>query len=189
MSNVKNRLDEAEFFLKKLKRFRNKQPDFNYYINAYITSSRSVLWIMVAEYTHVKGWKEWYDKKAPDSQVEGILSGIVDLRNRSQKQRPIKVNRSLIFENNGQTVNMAEELGFLINKKLNITIEECSKEELKDKPVVNKSDNEVRFFGRVHEAPTVEEFNTRDIISVCNDYFIWLRDIVTECINLFGSVD
>ena len=49
------------FFMKDSK---DKSLEFEYYLNAYSSSSRSVIRIMNSEYSKVNGWKKWYEDKA-----------------------------------------------------------------------------------------------------------------------------
>ena len=57
-SNTKLKLKEALFFLQKMETHVDIEPDFDFYLNAFVSSSRSVKWIMNKEYSKVEGWEE-----------------------------------------------------------------------------------------------------------------------------------
>jgi hypothetical protein len=59
MTGTKLKVNEAKFFLEKMKESFQKQPDFDYYLSAFISSSRSVLWVMRCEFSKIHGWEEW----------------------------------------------------------------------------------------------------------------------------------
>jgi hypothetical protein len=93
VENTEFRLNESKFFLGKLKENKEKTLEFEYYLDAYVSSARSVLWIMKSEYSKLNEWNKWYEEKDPNEEQKKLLKGIVDMRNRTLKQRPLKVKK------------------------------------------------------------------------------------------------
>lgn len=57
--NTRHKLNEADFFLCELERNYLNYPDFEYFLSAFISSARAVLWIMESEYNSIKAWRTW----------------------------------------------------------------------------------------------------------------------------------
>ncbi|RHR21780.1 hypothetical protein DWX43_23515 [Clostridium sp. AF19-22AC] len=118
MKNTESRLGEARFFFNKMKESENVFPEFNYYLNAFISSSRSVLWIMNAEYNKIEGWHKWYADKEPDELTKIMLKGIVDARNRSLKKEPLYANKYITLGDDQCYTDLMEILESLVGREL-----------------------------------------------------------------------
>lgn len=88
-----DKLNEAEFFLNNLKKHKNIFPEFDYYLNAFVSSARSILWIMKFEYGSNNKWRDWYNNKTTSESEDILLRGIKNMRNRSIKQAPLKTKK------------------------------------------------------------------------------------------------
>ena len=91
------KLEEAHFFLKKMEDNIKIEPDFNHYLNAFITSARAVKWIMNKEYSNIQGWKEWDKELSKRDDNRDILKMITKVRNISQKERPLITNMEYVI--------------------------------------------------------------------------------------------
>src|SRR5215831_1694870 len=92
MSRTTRKLDEASFFLGFLERKPHgvEWLEFHYYLSAFVSAARSVLWIMRAEYSHVPGWQEWYDAKEATPEEQRLLNAFNQIRVRSVKKDPLE---------------------------------------------------------------------------------------------------
>ena len=52
---TKHKLEEAKFFLEQLRANYGKLKKFDYFLSAFISSARSVTWVMRNEYSSVPG--------------------------------------------------------------------------------------------------------------------------------------
>ncbi|MDF2503067.1 hypothetical protein [Clostridium sp.] len=184
MENTEFRLNESKFLLEKMKESKSKSPDFDYYLNAYISSSRSVIWIMKNEYSNINGWKKWYECKGLSKEQEILLKGIVEIRNSSIKQKPLKVGTYITINDNEESYDIKELLSDYNGKKMKFKFE-IQEEEL-DHVNIIKDTNHFSISGKLKIASTVEKFKNKDIIDVCMEYDNWLTDIVYECTKIFG---
>ncbi len=175
-------LNEVEFFLNKLEETKELFPDFDYYLNAFISSARSVLWIMKNEYGKIEGWQEWYDNTDVDSDKKILLSGIVDMRNRSLKKKPLQVKTEFIIGDAINSFNIYDEMMPFAGKKINLTIEQGEKKQASK----ITDGNTLTFHGTINEIHSVEEFKNKDVLEICQQYCDWLKKIVTTCIDKFG---
>ncbi|MCW6124219.1 hypothetical protein [Clostridium sporogenes] len=183
MENTEFRLNESKFFLEGMKENKEKSPEFEYYLNAYISSARSVLWIMKNEYCKLKEWKKWYDDKDVNQEQKKLLEGIVKMRNRSLKQRPLKVKEYITIGDDKNFCDIGEVFKKFIGKRVNVEIKQI--EDLK-KFNISEDRNYTEVIGKLRISTTVEEFKNKDIINICTEYDTWLSNIVNECINIFG---
>ena len=176
-------LNETEFFLTKLKEETDRFPNFNYYLNAYINAARSVLWIMKHEYGQINGWREWYDSTEVDNDLEQLLKGIVDMRNRSLKQSPLQIKKEYLIGNDNTYFNLFNEIIPFVGKKVSLTIEQTN--EIGNTERI-KSDNSLTLKGKLKSIYSVEEFENKDVLDICQQYFDWLKEHVNLCIEKFG---
>src|SRR5213083_573508 len=95
MGATKKKLDEARFFLLEMEANCFKHPTFDYYLSAFISASRSVLWVMQHEFANAVGWRPWYDSKTPDSEEASLLDGLNQLRLRAVKMETPEVQYQL----------------------------------------------------------------------------------------------
>ena len=63
------KLDEAAYFLDKMKRYYDSWTEFGYYLSAFLSASRSVFYFMHAEYCKVQGFKQWEKKNIISSKI------------------------------------------------------------------------------------------------------------------------
>ncbi|WP_313232425.1 hypothetical protein [Tissierella praeacuta] len=183
------KLNEAEFFLNKLKEHENIFPEFDYYLNAFVSSARSVLWIMKSEYNSNNGWKNWYENKSTNQSEDNLLKGITGMRNRSLKQEPLKTEKYFMMSLQLETVDVWEEVKKFVeehgkDKKYDITIKSDGMP--KNRGIL-KDKNSLTIQGRLDVYDTVEEFKDNNIIDKCEEYFLWLKSIVKECSSLFND--
>jgi hypothetical protein len=188
-SKTRAKLEEARFFLNKLKEKENWDGNvINYYLSAFISSSRSVLWIMRSEYKNVSGWEDWYDSLKPTEAQKAFIKNVTEIRNRSEKEEPLQVRGRVVFKVSKD--NLTEDFkAFLksnVNKPFLITLADINK--VKDSKTVvdltNKRASSLMKLDKVFF--TVKEFPDKNIITVCNRYFNLLNSMVRKCESLFG---
>ena len=100
MKFTKKKLDEAEFFLTKMKNSINKSPDFDHYFNAFVSVSRSVTWIMKKECNRIEQFNFWHESKILSDHEKDILKMFTKWRNRSIKQKPLETELNLFLLGN-----------------------------------------------------------------------------------------
>lgn len=183
MENTQFRLDESKFFLERMKENKEKLPEFEYYLSAYTSSARSILWIMKSEYNKINEWEKWYDEKVVSDEQKKLLDGIVKMRNRSLKQRPLKLRQYITVGDDKNFCDFVEVMRKYNGKKVKIKIEHKNSGGKFD---LIEKEGETNVSGILRVMKTVEEFKNKDIIDVCEEYDVWLTGIVSECIEMFG---
>ncbi|MFD2046402.1 hypothetical protein ACFSTA_18830 [Ornithinibacillus salinisoli] len=191
MSYTIDKLNEAEFFLNKLKEHKNVIPEFDYFLNAFVSSARAVLWIMNYEYDSNNKWKNWYNEKSTSESEDILLRGITNMRNRSLKQAPLKTKKYHIMNLGTETVDIYEEIKKFVDKhgkdkEYDIVIKQH--DNIENRKIL-RSENELTIHGRLNIHDTVEEFKGSNIIDKCEEYFLWLKSLVEECTSMFNNQD
>lgn len=175
MDKTLNRLKESQFFLQKLKENKIKQPDFNYYLNAFIGSARSIFWVMQSEYQDVTGWKQWYDSKQFVPEEDKFVRQVTVMRNESLKQGlsdtkiKVKINK------------MPDKLEDYL--EISFAWLEKQKRGTKSDITEQQSASPYKIEGMYFEH---DKFPGTDIINVCEKYLLLLQEKVLQCTELFG---
>lgn len=182
-----NKLKESKFFLNKMKEEYTVDPDFIYYLSAFISAGRSILWVMRNEYVHIDGWEKWYNSKKPTEEEDRILlKKINDIRLRTVKTKTLHTATRALFDvdKEGITEEIKEYLQSLGNKKISFTI--ALNEGDKDKTRLDE--NGVTFTGKIDGFfRKIEDFPEEDILKVCERYINNLEELVLECEKEFGD--
>lgn len=182
-SFTKLRLKESLFFLQKMETNIKIDPDFDYYLNAFIGLARSVKWIMNNEYSKIEGWKEWFDKIPFTVEEDAVLNKIAKYRNISVKERPLTTSYEYY-------VPIPEEFNVKPGEKYRFII---SKTNLKSNEENEKIETEeygpklFEFIGQIESGRILEESEdySEDIMKLCHDYYRWLEDLIHEVENRF----
>jgi len=204
-SKTQLKLEEALFFLKKMEKNFNLDPDFDFYFNAFISSGRSVTFVMQKEYSKAHGFKEWYENRVLNEKENTLLKKIsMDLRNTSIHLESLKTSIEYVvvipdnfnldkdkkykiflsnneFKDNG----INTEKPFFRSKIHTLRVlkeEDISNERDKDNKVKN-SDNDI--FMEYHSKPKKLYDLENNVIYLSWEYYNWLNDIVTGCESLF----
>lgn len=184
-TNTMKKLDEAKFFLERMKAPDNNRY-FDYYLSAYISASRSVLWVMKAEFTHVQGWEKWYDSQTPTVEEKLLLKKINDIRVRTTKKKPLHTSERALLDIPKEhiTEEVKEFMKAIGDKKVEVSIQESQD----DKTGVRVGDEQITFTGKISEMfRRLPEFRDEDIIKVCERYVAFLKRLVVECEKEFGE--
>jgi len=87
---VEERLQEAEYFARRLSRHRDSTP-FGYELNAFLSAARSVTFLLQKELSHVDGFAAWWQRERQVLSKDEAARFFLELRNFSQKQGPISL--------------------------------------------------------------------------------------------------
>ena len=176
MSFTRSKVEEARFFLGHMEKARTKLPDFDYFLNAFIGSARSVLWVMRAEYQEITGWKQWYDGKQLSPKEKAFFASINEVRTRSVKLGTLAADLVAIVDI-PSTGNPAAFLPTNVPGRVELIPldgSERTKGILKARPAV--------AFGTLKATHLkIDEFPDEDIASVCRRYLQRLESLVDEC--------
>ena len=98
MGRTRHKLDEAAFFLEKVREHYFDVLDedgqgrpFLYYLSAFVSAARSVAWVMRSEYSRAESWEFWYQSRQPELEDRALLRQFAAIRNRSEKADPLRI--------------------------------------------------------------------------------------------------
>ena len=189
MSITKDKLSEAEFFFEQLKNSALEYPQFNYYLSAFVSSARSVLWIMRSEFNSIEDWGNWYQSKEPDSEEALFLKKINAIRVRTEKISPITTHFQISFmiPKDSATPELEQELRRLqeSGNMLSVAVSDEDNEKVFETEISGKK---VSFLGKVEKVYSViGDFPDDDVIDICARYLGLLQKIVEECLGIFST--
>jgi hypothetical protein len=185
MGATKKKLDEAQFFFQEMEANCFKHPTFDYYLSAFISAARSVLWVMRNEFDGAVEWRAWYDSKTPDSEVAALLDGLNQLRVRTVKLKSSEVRYQLEIKipKPGVTRELVEFFETHPERKMSVTFESV---DVQTETIV--SAQQASFPCKVESLfPVVSEFPDTNIMDICRHYVSWLSDLVCECETRFRA--
>jgi len=210
MSDTRNKFNEAIFFFERMKEYlknKDKSSEFDYFLNAFVGSARSVLWIMKAEFSRNNEWNEWYNSIEIDAQIKHVFDITNQLRILSVKYSPIKSEEQWTFIPDEKSKEVFYDIWERANKgligiylkddngnlhklidkrKSEETVEGDSKydsaEDLEDKCKIMAT-------MQLHKFRGIDAQNgySLDVMAICEDYISILGNIVSDCEKHFAD--
>ena len=90
---VEERLLEAEYFLKRLRRLSDINH-FHFEMNAFLSSCRSTTWLLQKEMSGIPGFENWWKQQQESLRNDKAAGFFKNLRNFSQKEGRVAVRGS-----------------------------------------------------------------------------------------------
>lgn len=92
MTNTKEKLLEASYFLKNVKScFRSRQHlEMQFNLNAFVNAVRSITWVMQKEFKKFDGFDVWFEKAKKKHMDEDAFKKLNNLRITSVKKKSVK---------------------------------------------------------------------------------------------------
>jgi hypothetical protein len=95
MSDARCKLVTARFHLDQMVKSIADFEILTNYLDGFLSSLRSVTWVLQKEFSSKTGFREWYDAKKESVDPENDFDLFVNLRNTSIKERNIYPNPSI----------------------------------------------------------------------------------------------
>lgn len=188
MNRTRKKLDEAAFFLMRLEAITGTYPESDYYLSAFITSARSVTWVMRHEYAHVCGWTCWYESTKPSTTDAEFLSKMNEIRIRAEKKFPLETQFS-IFADLGPEQHEAVSK-FTHGKKVRMKVLEFKElpDDAKPEPFHSLQFGALEIKTTARAVRTISDFPHMDLLTVCRHYQRLLADLVQRCEQRFPDL-
>lgn len=168
MTYIRDKLNEAKYFLDKMKQATSVPENFRYELNAFLAASRSIMQIMEKEFSKKPGFKDWYKLKQ-----NGTLRYL-------HEQRDITIHRHPVFPCSvsiaGQSFNGTTMSIVLTGTDSSISL----KQAIVILPVVQPNVPIVYYFNDISS-------NGKDVITICQEAIEVLETIVIECETKFNG--
>jgi len=178
-----------------MKASTHEKDIFRYYLSAFLSAARSVcslpkswpnhLQIMENEYKNRTAFRAWYDMKENQMKGDKVMHFLVKQRNLSIHQRPVSthIHHSTIYTpqlndlTKLNTFQLVAEFGDAGVKNIQLTRETDTGEVLQDE----LTSDVTWVFDEMPNSYAPEN----NVISICEDHFTKLEQIVNECETKF----
>jgi hypothetical protein len=188
MGRTRQKLDEAAFFLEKVREHyfdvldeNGQARAFLYYLSAFVSAARSVTWVMRSEYSTSQGWEPWYRSRQPDLEDRALLRQFATLRNRSEKADPLRIGIRLHLSLSPESPPRQGEPLALRHPTLQqyrVTITEVDPPSGEPRPLEASIDT---------LECALPELGDDDVLRCCSRYFDLLRRLVEDCESRFST--
>jgi len=189
MSKSREKFNEAKYFYEQMKsKFKErKTEEFKHCINAFLSSTRSVTFVLQKEFKKYKGFDEWYELQIEKKFKDEKIKKFVTLRNISLKEEPINPRYifGVLFE---KGIKMGPNDEFTIETDASSYVRHHYKPgKATEKKLIEENINSMKkpniFFScEFKEIPKINLFN------ICEKYLSILIDLVTECEKKFKDM-
>ncbi len=178
MTNTRDKLKEAKYFLERMGQCQSDRNAFRYNLSAFLSAARSVTLFMQTEFNHAVGFNDWYSTKQHDMATDKVMKLMNEKRTVTVHQEPVRphahVNASF-----SEPIGIGESVSVVLTRA-DGTIERRESEPAEPiTPTQSKATTEWRWF--------FDEFPEKDIVSLCQEHIKRLNDLVAECELRFPS--
>jgi len=185
ITDTEFKFKEAKYFLSLLSRRSTIGEKFDFLLNAFVNSARSITWIMKAEFSKVDGWRKWYNSKKANEEEKKLLRLFNEMRISSTKIKPLKTALVIVFSviiPKDDKVTYKELNEILKPGKVKVTL-------YKKGAKVRKPSKGVLFKKvKIEEiCRPIREYSEEDALKLCKKYFAFLENLVNECVEKFGE--
>lgn len=186
MLKAEDKLGEAKFFLEKMQATHGEPREFDYYLNAFISSCRSVQWVLSSQFNKDSSLKEWLESQRPTDEERNILKATNELRVRSTKKESISTDKMAILAfDPSQLYHLSEEEFIRLRQAFesgdfsNLTLQFHHQ----DEGYSTENPPEGRVFIPITQSKAfrqVAEFPNEDILEVAEKYFVAMESLVSK---------
>jgi hypothetical protein len=166
------KLDEAKYFLEQIKSNIENDRALKHNLSAFLSSARSITFVLQNEYSDNPNFGTWYAKKQEEMRNDNLLSFFVNKRNYVVKENSITPIKQRIITISD--VGTAYESVTVMKKNPDGTeVVSQSTEQIAGAHIKPKdTEVEVKWF--------FEDYPDKDIITLCEDYLGKLIQILGE---------
>ncbi len=184
ITETEYKLKEAKYFISLLSRNKKNSEQFDFLLNAFVNSARSITWVMRAEFSKIPEWVSWFNAREVKKSERYILDLFNSLRVSASKKESLKTYFlvGIKIPENKFSNSLNRRLERLSGKKLLISI----KRDLGRKPKLNPK--KLTFSAYLADVRRgVIGFTEKDILQLCGNYLAILDNLVKDCIRKFSK--
>ena len=178
MTNTREKLLEAKYFLERMKEKQSDQDAFKYNLSAFLAAARSVTLIMQKEFDKVSGFKDWYAEKKAKMQSDEAMRFLNHKRVMTIHKKPVQPHAHV-------NVGISEHIVLSDSVSVVITHADGTIERSESEPPAPSVPTETE--GTMEWRWYFDELPEKDIVSVCEEHIAKLETLVTECESRFTS--
>lgn len=171
LDNTKHKLDEASFFLDKVKSSLTNPIELSFYLSA----GRSVTWSMQKEFGDNSRYLKWYDEKKQEMRNDEIFTIFKNLRNITVKEGKLEFKRNINVSVN-EEIGITDSVGFKVIRNGEVIRESKSDDRSTKESKPEKNSNTVSQTNKVEVL--LDNAPGREGIELCDHYLNKLKTLV-----------
>ena len=189
MTNTRDKLNEASFFLSQMKIATNNKDSFRYYLSACVSALRSVTFFMQKEYAHTTNFSSWYNEKQTQLKADKISAFFNDQRVNTNHIRPIAtLSQYQFYSPSIDLTKLTPGVGITFN--VTNSVDEDGKPTVQVHNIVDPSgavagEASAETQWLFNELPQDDNPDNKDVLTLCEEQLHKLQKLVSECESLF----
>lgn len=173
MTNTRDKLNEAKFFLEEMRKVSSEPDQFRYMLTAFLAASRSITQIMQKEFSSKSGFSDWYGQKQSEMENNSILKYLHRQRTLTYHERPVlpypisvieqiadSTGINIVLTGTGSSLDLSS--GF-------VTL-----------PIIQSTTSVKYYFDDISN-------KEKDVITICQEAVNAIENIVNECESKFAE--
>ena len=172
MTDTKEKLLEAKYFLERMIEKQIDRDAFKYNLSAFLAAARSVTSFMQTEFGKVSGFKEWYAKKRTEMQSDETMKLLNNKRVMTIHQQPVSP-LAQVSVNICERVPISDSLSIVVTRADRTVERRESEPTPPPAPVKTEVTTEWQWY--------FEELLEKDVVTVCKEHVVKLEALVEEC--------
>jgi len=189
MSDSREKLLEAEFFLEHMKETQSDRAAFKYNLSAFLTAARSVTLFMQKEFKKVSGFKEWYEEKQAKMKNDSDMTFLNKTRRITIHIKPIQLHAHIDVTISAPTASVIvyAQAPTIVVTKTDGTIERS-----KPKPTLPPLTTMTALTHTEAQSTTTwrwhfDDLPDREVLTFCEEQVAKIKTLLAECESLFSS--
>jgi len=178
MSNTQRKLEEAKYFFKRMLETYQIPFEFECNLQAFISSARSVTFVMQAEYSKKAHFDEWYEKKVEEMQTDELLDFFKQARTKSIHEESLTPG-TIAHIKHIYIKSIPQGWGFAISGK-GEPVWISPKGERVHAFRFDSQVERVYLFDNPPKSFKGTELKDFSAVALCNIYLVYLSDLVKE---------
>jgi hypothetical protein len=189
MTNTRDKLNEAFFFLSQMKGTTDNKDAFRYNLSACVSALRSTTLFMQEEYAHVTNFPSWYSGKQVQMKADKISVFFNKQRVLTIHKKPLATRAQYQFYSPAIDLTKLAP-GVRITFNVTSSVDENGKPTVQVNDVVDPSNAMSGEFSAetqwlFDELSQEDNPHNKDVLTLCEEQLHEIQEIVSECEQLF----
>jgi len=180
MTATKEKLSEAEYFLKRMIENQTERDAFKFNLSAFLAAFRSVTMIMQKEFSKYPGFAAWYKTHQDKMKADDKMKLLNTKRTMTIHQQPVRP-RAHINEIVTEHITLTESVPIVVTPA-DGTVERYDSAPPEPPPTPAETETTAQWLWYFEEIPEI------DILTVCQECMDKLKTIVSDCERRFGTL-
>ncbi len=180
MSNAREKMGEATYFLDRMKETAADADAFKYNLSAFLSAARSVWNHLRAEHARTPGFKTWAEKKWQDFDADARMKFFIDKRREAVHIRPVSPAAQVKVEVH-EVLHMTDAVIVQKMDKEGKVIEERRSVSPPASPPAEPRLPRIEWRWHFDELPDI------DVVTASEEQLRKLRHVLDECEDQFGE--